>query len=321
MTVSSPALHRAVTWRVRLDSGSATAEDRRALAEWLARDETHRAAWAQVGALLCEPIAQLEAAEEKRSGSRATSLRALTHARPSRRRLTSGLLTVAVLGGAGAWLVDRQSPLGTLLADCRTGTGQTRRQRLFDNSELVLGARSAADVRRQDGLAHLHLLRGQVSLNSPLHGSQDWEVHARHGKLRISAGHCFAQQTDRLTRFGLLSGAARIVSAAGATAELSAGQSASIDVAGRVRIDPDARLRAAWIDGLVDAYNEPLADVVEALRPYSTAVIRLDPSVSEIRVTAVLPLAEPEKALRSLAETIPISLRRFGPWVLAIGHA
>ncbi len=65
--------------------------------------------------------------------------------------------------------------------------------------------------------------------------------------------------------------------------------------------------------------DEPLEAVIDALRPYRSGLIRVAPSVRELRVQGVYPLDDPYRALTALAETLPIRVQHYGPWLTLIG--
>ncbi|ENO90105.1 FecR/PupR family sigma factor regulator [Thauera linaloolentis] len=54
-----PIAERAIDWLVRLDSGSATAEERSAFEAWLDADPRHNNTWQAISGLLHPPIAAL----------------------------------------------------------------------------------------------------------------------------------------------------------------------------------------------------------------------------------------------------------------------
>lgn len=58
------------------------------------------------------------------------------------------------------------------------------------------------------------------------------------------------------------------------------------------RIEPLPRgqaFRADWVEGRLSVLDEPLAAVVDALRPYRAGLIRVSPAVRDLRVQGVFP--------------------------------
>jgi transmembrane sensor len=58
--------------------------------------------------------------------------------------------------------------------------------------------------------------------------------------------------------------------------------------------------------------------VVEALRPYCRGFVRVAPDVRSLRVQGVFPLDDPERTFNALAETLPIRVDRYSPWLTLI---
>ena len=76
--------------------------------------------------------------------------------------------------------------------------------------------------------------------------------------------------------------------------------------------------RVDWRDGRVDIRDEPLGLLIDALRPYGRGVLRISPQAAALRVYGVYPLDNAEQTLQSLAQTFPLRIRRYGPWLTLI---
>ncbi|MNP70565.1 fec operon regulator FecR [compost metagenome] len=64
--------------------------------------------------------------------------------------------------------------------------------------------------------------------------------------------------------------------------------------------------------------DEPLENVVAALRPYTRGFVRLAPEVRDLRVQGVFPLNDPARTFAALAETLPIRVDHYSPWLTLI---
>jgi transmembrane sensor len=62
---------------------------------------------------------------------------------------------------------------------------------------------------------------------------------------------------------------------------------------------------------MLEAHDQPLGEVVEALRAYRTGFIRISSQAAALRVYGSYALDDGERALAALAETLPISVRVF----------
>src|SRR5690606_9848795 len=83
---------------------------------------------------------------------------------------------------------------------------------------------------------------------------------------------------------------------------------------------PDAALRdrAAWRHGMLIVRDEPLGRVVDALRSYRRGVLRISPEAARLRVLGAYPLDDADAVLQALEQTLPISVRRIGEWLVLV---
>jgi transmembrane sensor len=104
----------------------------------------------------------------------------------------------------------------------------------------------------------------------------------------------------------------------GTTLDLQEGQSALMNARHITPVVGDQRHRADWLSGRLNVLDEPLEQVVEALRPYSRGFVRVSPEVRHLRVQGVFPLDDPDRTFTALAETLPIRVDRYSPWLTLI---
>ncbi|PJO36222.1 hypothetical protein CTI10_023580 [Delftia acidovorans] len=114
------ATDQAIDWLVRLDSGHASDDDRRAFAHWLRESPGHAQAWAMVQQRLSAGVEPaLVQLRRQGGGTAALGLQALVAPIPKaarRRGLLRGGLAALLASTATAWLVHRQTPLTTQAA-------------------------------------------------------------------------------------------------------------------------------------------------------------------------------------------------------------
>ena len=81
--------------------------------------------------------------------------------------------------------------------------------------------------------------------------------------------------------------------------------------------------QAHWadrVDGMFSAIDEPLETLVEALRPYHSGLIRVSADVRQLRVQGVFALDRPDQALDAMAQTLPLRIERYSPWLVLISR-
>lgn len=320
------ATDQAIDWLVRLDSGHAGEQDRQAFEHWLHQSPLHAQAWVQVQRRLSggvEPaLLQLRQHGE---GTAALGLQALVAPVPTqarRRGLLRGGVAALLASTATGWLLHRQIPLTTLAADLRTGTGQRSHHRLPDGSDIELEARSAVDIAFSDRQRLVRLREGallaQVAASAPGLGPRPFVVQSAQGTVQALGTRFMVRQAEGRTLVHVLQHSVLLTSLSGRQHRLDEGRSAWMDADGIDEQGTQHLAPAAWADGVIDVRDQPLGEVIEALRPYQAGILRISPEAARLRIFGVFPLARPEQVLQDLVDTHPIRVRRWGPWLTLI---
>lgn len=323
------ATEQAIDWLVRLDSGHADADDHHAFRHWLSQADAHRQAWATVqsrlGASVEPALAQLRRCGPATAASRHTLLAPVPTA-ARRRSLLRGSVAALFASTTAGWLVHRQTPLGTLLADLHTGTGERLRHTLPDGSELTLDARSGANIAYSATQRLVRLCEGAlVATVAPLRATdgapQPFIVQSAEGTVQALGTRFMVRQQDGRTQVHVLEHSVRITTQAGRQHTVYAGESAWFDGTAITPLDSPGAAQAApaaWADGLIDVRDQPLAEVVDALRPYLPGVLRVSPEAARLRVFGVFPLDRPQQVLQDLVDTHPVRVRCWGTWLTLV---
>lgn len=299
----------AIGWMVTLCSGEASAADRERHRAWLQADARHRQAWVQVEQGVGRAVAPVKADGAARRAALAL---------PGRRRALGGALAVAGVGAASAWLAHRQGLAGAWLADLRTGTAERREFALEDGSRLLLNAGSAVDV-RFGAAERLLVLRSGALVATAVHDAgRPFVVRTAEGEVRSGAARLLVRQEAAWTLAGALERAVQVRTRAGLERRLEEGEAVRFGVADIARLGSPAAGLAAWGRGMLVADDLPLGEVVAQLRPYRAGLIRVSPRAASLRVLGAFALDDAERALDSLAQTLPIRLTRYGGWLTAI---
>lgn len=308
-------LRAAVDWRVRFESGGMTPDERSAFERWRAADARHAQAWQQVEQLLHQPLSVVQELGQRAPGQAQAAHRALVSKR--RRQFFRGALAVAATAGGSALLVDRMRPVGQLLADYSTATGERRRVVLADGVEALLNARSAMDVSLQAGLPQLQLLAGELIVSVTAGARHGVEVLAGAGRLRADAGRFLVSRQHAAMQAVALSGTAQVFAGDGPGVRLAEGQGVLVSAEGIRHLPGQAASRASWQNGMLSVNDAPLEDVVQALQAYYRGIIRVAPALRQQRVFGVFPLDDPEQALQVLAQSMQLEIKRLG-WLVTL---
>ncbi|NMG66123.1 DUF4880 domain-containing protein [Azoarcus indigens] len=313
-----PIAEAAIDWLVRLDSGTAGADDHAAFARWLHADPRHEAVWRTISGLLDQPLAAIKDADTRLPGQRHAAHRALTA--PARRKALRRGTAMLLLLGLGSYALNRQQPLLGLSADVHTATGERRQVQLADGSTLILNARSAVDIEFSAQTRLLRLRRGTLLIHTAADRQRPLIVATEHGEARALGTRFAVQLQDNHSELAVLEHSVRLTTADGSEQTFAAGSAARYDASGIHPMAESAAPLAAWADGQLDVRDRPLAELIAALRPYKRGYLQVSPQAAVLRVFGVFPLDDPDATLHALAETQPIAIRRYGPWLTVVEH-
>ncbi|WP_251879143.1 DUF4880 domain-containing protein [Achromobacter sp. Marseille-Q4954] len=311
-------MERAVDWIVLLTSGKATDHDRQRFERWLASHPENARAWAEVDGIMRQPLAQLRGAAEAAPGPARAARAALLQSSGLDRRRVLKLAMVFSGVSAGALMADRYIPLAGLSATYSTRTGERQTYALEDGSTLTLNARSAVDV-RYDDLRRTVVLRQGGLYAEARSDIRPFVVQTRYGAVTGGQSHLAVNQFDSYAVASALENMLTLQPDHGAALTLPQAGTAAFDH--NRAWQRDGAAQASWRSGILSVRDARLAEVIEQLRAYQPGVIRLSPQAAELRVFGVFPLDAPRQTLLALSETLPIQVRRYGPWLTLVDAA
>lgn len=321
------ATEAAIDWLVLMRSGAATATERRELEEWLARSPDHQRAWLGLAGRVDAAFAPAREVNQRHPGQADALASALVGSAAwsrRRRRLLQGALAVGGMGVATGLLIDRQIPLGDLLSDWQTGTGERRDIELADGSRLLLNARSAADSAMTDAHRGLRLWRGEVIVDA-VAGARPFVLAGAHGSLWVEArqpARILLRQEEERSLAVAWRNPITLASVGGRNRLLQPGEAAWFGPGGIAPAPDMATTAAAWQRGQLEVHDRPLGEVVAALRPYRLGFIRISREAARLRVYGSYPLDDTDQALRVIGETLPLVVHRHsGGWLVRISLA
>ncbi|WP_069942779.1 FecR family protein [Pseudomonas putida] len=319
--MSRPALDRvseqAIDWMVELRAATPDAALLQRVRLWLQQDPAHQQAWNRLEQRLGHPLAALHALDQRAPGQAAEARRLLMQPTRSRRDVLGAMASLGLLGTAlwGGWRSDTAQGW---LADLHTGRGERRSFTLADGSRLSLNSASAVDVQFDAGKRLVVLRHGELLIQVARDPLRPLRVRTAQGQVQALGTRFLVSQEEDATRVVVLQHSVRASLADGQWAELQQGQAALLRSNTLERLTGEQQQRAAWLEGRLEVLDQPLHEVVDALRPYQRGYIRLAPAARGLRVQGVFPLDQPQQALKALAEALPISVERYGPWLMLI---
>jgi transmembrane sensor len=312
-TLDNPCAEQAIEWMVLFRSGEATPEDYRRFSVWNQADPRNAQAWERMQGMLQRSFAPIREVDGRSPGQADAIERIVLRPAdaPARRKLLRGALVFAATGVATGMLVNRVYPLAGLRADLHTGTGQRQRFTLPDGSTLVLNARSAADIDFSNGRRLIRLYQGELLATVAADPARPFLIETEHGSAR-ALGTRFMVRREEQQTLALVLEHSILISNGGQEQVLKQGQAAYFNATAITPVSTDVNSRAAWVDGMLVASDDSLAEVIAAMRPYYSGFIRLSAAAARLRVLGAFPLDDIDNLLLSLEQTMPISVRRFG---------
>lgn len=313
MSMSPAVRDAAIGWLVELSSGEADEGQRQAFIRWLAADARHAAAWHTLGRAVEHSVGPLQAAGGAGAVGQ-TLARAAQHDN-KRRQLLQGALCLAGAAFGGAWLLRGSPFLPDWSADLHTATARRGRFALADGSVLTLDARSSADTDVTHEHRQVTLRQGQLLARVAQPASaHPFLLRSTHGTVTALGSELMLRREALGTVALAVQGDLEVRPAGkGLARVLRQGQAARFDE-DRLTMLPGmaAGQATAWEQGMLLAVDQPLGELVAALRPYRHGYIDITPAAAALRVSGNYSLDDSGATLLALAETLPVTLRQ-GP--------
>lgn len=320
---------QAAEWIVLLSSDD-DAQRRRARAQldaWKRADPRHAAAAARMERL----IGQADAVRGTGTSAQGAAALGAVLARPGklrRARTHAAALLLALALAVPAWVALQAYPPAYLLADLRAGTGQWKTQTLPDGTRIMLNSASAVNLRYDAARRAIELIQGEILVEVAKDAARPFLVETGDGSMRALGTRFIVSRGAASTRLQVLESSVRVQTAAQRRADggdgitVAAGQQLRFTAGGAGALEPiDARAAEdAWNQHRLFIEDRPLSEVLDTLGRYRSGLLQYDAaSLSRIRISAVLPLDDTDRALRLLAANLPgLRIRSYTPYLLRI---
>ena len=304
---------QAAEWVLRLGEGDLDAQEHAELQAWLNADPRHQATLQRMQAV----ISQLQGLRQQRGPVGAAldvAAKGARPASPARRALLGLAVAVAVLGGLPLAGVNPRA----WFADLHTAPAEWHSQTLADGSHITLAGNSVVDVQFTASERRILLRQGQILIDVAHDPQRPLLVRTDDGSFRALGTRFVVKRMAGRSELTMLESRVEARSAVSGD-QLVAGRGerawvAADGVGPLPAVDP-MRIEQAWRRHQLVADGVPLDQVLDALAAQRRGVLRFDRQAMQgLKVSAVLPLDDSERALRLLAEALPIRIGGLGRW-------
>jgi len=307
--LDDPVAEEAIDWMVRLQSGDFDAAQQAELERWRNRSAHHR----QVYQRLLAGLAQFQQSPWRGRASQPL-LRSLEQPDGRRAFLRTALGVGLLVGGAG-WLSGGGAGDGL---EYRTRTAERGSWRLSDGSQLQLNARSRVSLWFDGEQRRLRLHEGEMLIQVAPLVQRPLSIHTASGALLSEGGQLALRELSGRSRVVTLHEGVRLLPSAAAAQALPAGRVTWFSAGGVLEQTAMGAMETAWLQGWLVAHNEPLGNLVEALRGYRKGWVRVEPEVAGLRVSGRFPLDDSRQTLEILQQSLPIRVVQVSDWLLLI---
>lgn len=310
-TPDSPAAidEQAIAWFARLRSDNVTDRERVLFRAWLLESPAHAEAYRQIDRFWAEPELQRVLGDLPLS-SRG---RRPFNVRPRFILALAASLAIGVL-------VCRPVVLDCLQADYCTDVGEVRSVQLADGSLATLNSASALTADFRGATRRVRLVRGEAYFEVRRDPDRPFQVEGNYSVTRVVGTRFSVREEAESDTVTVVSGLVEVGQGERKSPLLKANERISVTAAHIGEVEPVAGNAAAWVKGKLLFDNAPLEEVLAEIGRYRRgAVVIRNERLKGLRVSGRFDLNDTDRALQSLAETLPIRLYRLTPWLVVIG--
>lgn len=311
--MSSDLDQQAANWVIRLNEGNLSEREQQQFERWKAADPRHETAFERLQGF----VGRLQSLRPHQA-----PVQAALEAARGRRRNPAGRVLLGVLVALPVALALRVYPPSYLLADQRTAPAQWQQVSLEDGSQLTLSGNSAVDLTFNGHQRQVRLLRGEILVQVAHDAMRPFTVVTDDGQMRALGTRFTVKREAPGTLLTMLESN---------VAATDAGQQHELQVSAgeQARITPDAvtllghidpkTTQDAWQRHQLVVQDQPLPQVLDELARQYHGHVQFDrKQLADLRVSAVLPLDNPRRALQLIADGLPVRIRSFSPLWLQI---
>jgi transmembrane sensor len=299
----------AIAWFARMRADHVSEQERAQFQAWLNANPAHAEAYRQIDRFWMNPEFDRMLGEMPLS---TRSSRSFTIRRRAMLALAASVMLAAVL--------YRPALIDCLRADYCTGVGEVRSVQLADGSRVTLNSASAVNVAFEPALRQVRLISGEAYFEVRRDPEHPFQVEGNYSMTRVVGTRFTVREQDRSDIVTVISGLVEVGQGDRKSPLLKANERVSVTAEQLGEVEAVSGNTAAWVKGKLLFDNVSLEEVVAEIGRYRRgAVVIRNEQLKNLRVSGRFDVNDTDKALQSLAETLPIRLYRLTPWLIVIG--
>lgn len=306
---------QAMTWFVRLRADTVTAVERRQFQVWCLANPAHRLAYDETAAFWDDIYFNQTLA--------ATTLSPQTQAVLPGRHLRSQRIVkpmLAIAAGIVLLAIVYRPTLDCWRTDYCTAVGEIKTVHLADGSQVTLNSASAINVNLRNGLRQIQLTHGEAFFEVQHDAQHPFLVEGHYSNTKVLGTRFVVREDTGSDSVTVVSGVVEVSRDRQNPSILKASDSITVDAehCSEVRqVSPNSA--TAWMKGSASFDNAPLSEVVAELGRYRRGGLLIKTeSLKNLKVSGRFDVADTDKALESLRQTLPIQVYKLTPWLVVI---
>lgn len=323
MSEQAKAEKEAVAWFTRMN-GRPSRADKQHFQTWRDLNTCNEDAYRAISALWSSsvlPGAEIAREEASSLVVHLSRIKDIRKRKKSGSKAAIGMLALIFLLGSGWMWLEKPNFWQDLNADYVSARGETRQILLDDGSSVLLDADTAIDVRLDDDVRKVKLLRGTAFFEVKP-SSVPFIVEAANGSSRVLGTAFDVAMNDQGVEVTLEHGSLRVeVANSSDQVVLKSGEAVGYSDKGLStpqNIELDDAL--AWHEGRFVFNNAALRDVLQQIERYRAGrVIVLGSALGGRRISGSFSLKDPNSALSSLQASVGFNMHKLSERLVVIG--
>lgn len=310
--IPDAVMDQAFLWAVKLNSGLSNDQESAEFDRWLQQDPQHQDAWS------CVQILEDEFTRLRHCGS--TSRNVLEQTRRSHRTRRLGVTsTLAVCFIA---LIFGMQHDGSLWSDYATGAGEQQALILPSGSQIWMNSRTQMDLNRESGRPRITLFSGEILVDSSKASAELKPMIATDFGTFTPIGTRFTvTAADKQSTLKVIKGQVRAESRTTLEAQnVSKGQAWALSELGGKGVASNGLSPGAWVDGVIEANNANLTDVLDILAEQHKGWITYSSDIDDMKVTGLFRLDDTNSALTALSLSLPVKVERHTDYWITVSR-